>query len=476
MKKIKDIMHIRERQTKNGLSLDLFCSGKDPITKESKTYVKTYRVPQSLNGKKEVEEFRLKCQLEWKSEVEKLSRGLFNQTADDILFYDYAYKWVQNIRIYNPEAYQHYSHCCFSLKVFKEKFGNLKLSEINLPIIQSFCDWLCTRTYKKITVVAKNGLKEYIKSKGYKLCECADSCAISTTTLALCLEEDKHVCISTAKKLCTFLGVPIENYFTVYEEYRQYSQSANKQLKVMLHGILGQAVREGLISVNYASKDYIKPISGTVGKKEIYETSDEIKTFINCIENERDIRKKVAFSIGINLGLRGAEISGLEWKDIDFENALICINKNTMYVSGFGTITKGTKNKSSTRLISIPPHLLELLKGYKEWWIKEKINHGDLWVNTDKLFVQNNGNDMSNATIANWLKNFQKENNLKLVSLHGLRHSNITLLITSGVDIKTVAGRVGHSDTQTTLNIYSHYTKQSDKRASDTIENLLYAN
>lgn len=56
------------------------------------------------------------------------------------------------------------------------------------------------------------------------------------------------------------------------------------------------------------------------------------------------------------------------------------------------------------------------------------------------------------------------------------KHLNITLLITSGVDIKTVAGRVGHSDTQTTLNIYSHYTKQSDKRASDTIENLLYAN
>ncbi len=81
---------------------------------------------------------------------------------------------------------------------------------------------------------------------------------------------------------------------------------------------------------------------------------------------------------------------------------------------------------------------------------------------------------MANSTIAIWLKKFQSENNLKRVTLHGLRHTNITMQIVNGVDIKTVSARAGHSDIQTTLNIYSHHTNESDKYASDMIENLLY--
>ena len=80
---------------------------------------------------------------------------------------------------------------------------------------------------------------------------------------------------------------------------------------------------------------------------------------------------------------------------------------------------------------------------------------------------------MPNATIAGWLKDFQNRNNLKRVTLHGLRHSNITMLIANGIDIKTVSGRVGHSDIKTTLNIYAHYVKESDERASHVIDQLL---
>ena len=74
--------------------------------------------------------------------------------------------------------------------------------------------------------------------------------------------------------------------------------------------------------------------------------------------------KKVAFSIGLNLGLRGAEITGLSWQDIDFEKGTISINKNTIYVGGFGVITKSTKNKSSTRIINMPQSLINLLQKY----------------------------------------------------------------------------------------------------------------
>ena len=122
----------------------------------------------------------------------------------------------------------------------------------------------------------------------------------------------------------------------------------------------------------------------------------------------------------------------------------------------------------------MPSTLVNVLKEYKVWWEEQKVLHGDLWENTDKLFVQDCGKDMSNATIGIWLKAFVREHDLKPVTLHGLRHTNITMQIVNGLDIKTVSARVGHSDIQTTLNIYSHYTKESDKKASDLINKLLY--
>ena len=476
MKNKKDIMCVYPRYNKrNELSFEMHCSGKDAYTKKYKVYIKTVKVPLELKGKKEIEDFSLKCQLEWKKEVERKSKGLLCYEDNKISFSEYATKWVERIIIYNKEAYSHYARSLSNLKVLKQHFGLLTLNEMTQPVIQNFCDWLCTRTYKQEAIIVKQSLRPILKERKIRIKDIASGCNLNAETVKHALTVGKHIAKDTAKKMCDYLNVSLPTYYNVICEDKLYSKTANKGLKVLLHSILGQAVKDKLIPINYASSEYTRKITGTVSKKDIYETQEEIQEFLNCVNKEEDIRKRVAFSLGLSLGLRGAEISGLAWQDINFDKGTISINKNTLYVDGFGIITKGTKNKSSTRTINMPSSLIELLKEYRGWWLKEQKNHGDLWVNTDKLFVQNNGNDMSNSTIAIWLKRFQIENNLKRVTLHGLRHTNITMLIINGVDIKTVSARVGHSDIQTTLNIYSHYTSQSDKKACDMIENLLYA-
>lgn len=173
------------------------------------------------------------------------------------------------------------------------------------------------------------------------------------------------------------------------------------------------------------------------------------------------------------MGLRGAEITGLQWSDFDFENSSVTISRNTLYIYGFGTKTKSTKTDSSNRTLSIPENLKGVLLDYKKYWDVEKVRHGDLWENTDKLFVQNNGNDMANSTISHWLRKFQDDNNLKHVTIHGLRHTITTLMLINGVDIKTVSGRLGHKKISTTLDIYAHYVKQADEKASQVIDNIL---
>ncbi|CVI73289.1 site-specific tyrosine recombinase XerS [Clostridiales bacterium CHKCI001] len=59
------------------------------------------------------------------------------------------------------------------------------------------------------------------------------------------------------------------------------------------------------------------------------------------------------------------------------------------------------------------------------------------------------------------------------IPLHGLRHTSATLLISQNVDVKTVSGRLGHSQTSTTMDIYAHSLKKMDEVAAETLNNLL---
>ena len=59
------------------------------------------------------------------------------------------------------------------------------------------------------------------------------------------------------------------------------------------------------------------------------------------------------------------------------------------------------------------------------------------------------------------------------IPLHGLRHTSATLLISQNIDVKTVSNRLGHSQASTTIDIYTHALKQLDKKAAETLDNLL---
>jgi integrase len=53
--------------------------------------------------------------------------------------------------------------------------------------------------------------------------------------------------------------------------------------------------------------------------------------------------------------------------------------------------------------------------------------------------------------------------------LHDLRHYVATHLLASGVDVRTVAGRLGHRNASTTLNVYSHFLVEADRDAANLL-------
>ena len=207
-----------------------------------------------------------------------------------------------------------------------------------------------------------------------------------------------------------------------------------------------------------------------------------VKKFKNNIYNQDDMHKLLEKCIGTSLelpifiasglGLRISEILGLTWNNIDFNNNTVTIEKITVRNNG-EVILKDPKTESSARTISAPNELMNRLKTYKKEQIEMKLQ-GKIKNNLNLLFFDKNEKPIAQDVLSKKFNRFLKENNLKHIRFHDLRHTHVTLLINSKVPIRVISERVGHSNINTTLNIYSHVLKEMDKEASDKISEVLF--
>ena len=115
----------------------------------------------------------------------------------------------------------------------------------------------------------------------------------------------------------------------------------------------------------------------------------------------------------------------------------------------------------------------QLLIEYRKYQDKLREEAGDQWEETDRLFTQWNGKPIYPDTITDWFHKFLARSELPKVTLHSLRHSNATLMIAEGVDIRTVSNRLGHAQTSTTLNIYTHALKSRDRDVAEKLDEAL---
>lgn len=141
-------------------------------------------------------------------------------------------------------------------------------------------------------------------------------------------------------------------------------------------------------------------------------------------------------------------------------------------IIGFGLITKEPKLENLKRIISVPDKLIDYLKEYETWWLNQKKYIGDRLGNTDRLFCTEDGTYISPGLFRVWLQKTLLKANLPKITLHSLRHTNITLQLVAGVDIKTVSARAGHSKAATTSDFYSHFIRNSDEHASEIINKI----
>ena len=172
-------------------------------------------------------------------------------------------------------------------------------------------------------------------------------------------------------------------------------------------------------------------------------------------------------------GLRCGELMGLDWVDVDLELGTIIINKVSQYIKEKGTFTKNRpKNYHSIRTISIPPFVVTLLKQYKTWWNEQKLTCGELWQNSDRLFVTQNGLPLYTYTLTNWFPKFLQRHNLQKLTPHGIRHTFASLLAKK-IPVPELANLLGHARPSTTSDIYVHFIEDTGENAGNLLEEML---
>ena len=209
----------------------------------------------------------------------------------------------------------------------------------------------------------------------------------------------------------------------------------------------------------------------------IHDTYDDEQTKILLENLEKltveDTKYKVAIILTIFTGVRLGELMGLEWQDVDFRNGIISINRSSQYLSDMGVFTKVPKTESSIREIAIPEFIISLLEEYKLWYEEQKSLYGELWTNSDRLFVQADGKPMHPSSISKWFVKYVGTIGLPVINFHGLRHTNASLLVAQNVDIAVVSARLGHAQISTTLDFYVHPLLSHNRKAGYALENLL---
>jgi len=193
-----------------------------------------------------------------------------------------------------------------------------------------------------------------------------------------------------------------------------------------------------------------------------------LNVLLAAIQKE-ELRYQALLLLTLGTGMRLGEVTGLEWKHVDFEKKIIHIVQSAQYLPESGVVCKEPKSTSSRRSIAAPEDVLLILARYRE----EQEGYPKLKDAPDWVFRQPDGGHMKPNLLSGWFGRFRRRRELPEMRFHDLRHLSATLSLQQGISPTNVAARLGHSKTSTTMDIYSHALRSVDKEAAEKLNSVL---
>ncbi|WP_242368161.1 site-specific integrase [Lactobacillus intestinalis] len=173
------------------------------------------------------------------------------------------------------------------------------------------------------------------------------------------------------------------------------------------------------------------------------------------------------FEFDLRTGLRFAELLAITPKDLDQKHLTVYINKSINYKSK-QLHFQPTKNVYSNRILKVDWSAMQIIQNFASGCGPDD----PIFVralSNEKIGQQKKGKSMKyrieegnkyfrvyNSTLNQELTNFCKKAEVPRITIHSLRHTHASMLISAGVSVQSVAKRLGHGNTETTQRTYIH--------------------
>lgn len=257
------------------------------------------------------------------------------------------------------------------------------------------------------------------------------------------------------------------------QEFYQYlldeglSGNTVKHYHANIRKALQYAMKTDIILSNPADKVDLPKIEEYKPK---FYTSDEVKTLLNEVIGTK---LEIPVMIDCFYGFRRSEVIGLKWSAIDFEKDTITINHTITQSNGKLIIRDKTKTKSSKRTLPLEPIVKSFLLELKEKQENNKKLCGNSY-NQDYLEYICVDIIRPDYVTETFLKLLKKKN-LKIIRFHDLRHTCASILLKNGANMKEIQAWLGHSNYNTTANLYAHLDTSSVNDVGKVITNVFSA-
>lgn len=279
----------------------------------------------------------------------------------------------------------------------------------------------------------------------------------------------KTVEAATAEGVAKAVSRNVKDLFTIESGKRTLSPKTILEHHRLIHTVLAQAEKEMLVPYNAADK--ATPPKAPKSDPNYFQTAT-VAAIWEALEQE-PLKWQVITHLLAVTGCRRGEIMGLRWDRVDFKNSQIKIDTNLLYSSkrpeGEKIYIDTTKTEGSYRFIKLPAETMQLLRDYHREYLTTRLSLGGQYNAQGFLFTKADGNPMIPDSITAWLSKFSERHNLPHMNPHAFRHTMASILIQNGQDIVSVSKRLGHAQTSTTTDLYSHIIQEADERASECI-------
>lgn len=241
------------------------------------------------------------------------------------------------------------------------------------------------------------------------------------------------------------------------------------RIRQILIAVFAQALRENLVTKNYASETTPIPLKNN--EKPIFSPEAQRK-FLMEMENNR---LYPLYLLLFFTGLRRSEALGLSWSNVDLKRNIIHIRQTLVMIGKKVILTPNAKTKCSRRSIPIPNDIKLILSEWKKKQLSEARIANSYANKNNLVFTRNNGSPLNPISVSRSFK--EKIKKLPFLDnalhLHSIRHTWATNMIQCNVPITDVQFLGGWSRPDTLLNIYAQTVQASQRRAINKLFNTL---